>query len=72
MSLVGVVHTTRLVIDPVHQSINSSRGDLQINHVLDEGILRRLASIGRITPEITDWLTQMVASTRTLEQILLS
>ena len=63
MSLVGVVHTTRLVIDPVHQSINSSRGDLQINHVLDEGILRRLASIGRITPEITDWLTQMVAST---------
>lgn len=63
MSLVGVIHTTRLVIEPVHKSITASGQDLQINHVLDEGILRRLATLGRITPEITDWLTRMVAST---------
>lgn len=66
MSLVGVIHTTRLVIDPVHQSISDSGADLQINHVLDEGILRRLASLGEITPEITDWLTSMVASTQNI------
>ena len=64
MSLVGVIHTTRLVIEPVHQSIAAIGQDLQINHVLDEGILRRLATLGRITPEIIDWLTQMVASTQ--------
>ena len=64
MSMVGAVHTTRLVIDPVHQSIASTSEGLQINHVLDEGILKRLAAVGRITPEITDWLTRMVASTR--------
>lgn len=63
MSLVGAVHTTRLVIEPVHRSIAGAGTDLQINHVLDEGILRRLASLGRITPEIVDWLTKMVAST---------
>ena len=64
MRLVGAVHTTRLVIDPVHRSISESGPELQINHVLDEGILRRLATLGKITPEITEWLTRMVASTR--------
>ncbi|MEJ2136244.1 MAG: aspartate/glutamate racemase family protein [Desulfofustis sp.] len=63
MSMVGVVHTTRLVIDPVHRSISDSAAELQINHVLDEGILRKLAALGTITSEITDWLTRMVAST---------
>lgn len=66
MSLVGVIHTTRLVIDPVHRSIYDSCVGLQLNHVLDEGILRRLAALGRITPEITDWLTSMVASTQNI------
>ena len=47
MSLVGAIHTTRLVIEPVHQSIALAGQDLQINHVLDEGILRRLATLGR-------------------------
>lgn len=63
MSLVGAVHTTRLVIEPVHRSISAAGDNLQINHVLDEGILKRLASVGRITSEIVDWLTDMVAST---------
>ncbi|MCG6930514.1 MAG: aspartate/glutamate racemase family protein [Desulfofustis sp.] len=62
MSVVGAVHTTRLVIEPVHRSISGAAADLQISHVLDEGILRRLAELGRITPEIVDWLTAMVGS----------
>jgi glutamate racemase len=31
---------------------------------MDEGILRRLSAQGSITPEITRWLTDMVASTQ--------
>ncbi len=64
MSVVGAVHTTRLVIEPVHRSISGADTGLLISHVLDEGILRRLAELGRITPEIVDWLTAMVGSTQ--------
>lgn len=64
MGLVGLVHTTRLVIDPVHEAIAGSIPDIGLNHVLDEGILKRLSVLGRITPEIVDWLTQMVESTQ--------
>lgn len=60
--LVGLVHTTRLVIDPVHEAITGSVEDITVNHVLDEGILRSLSVQGRITPEIVDWLTRMVTS----------
>lgn len=60
--LVGLVHTTRLVVDPIHEAIVGSLRGGGINHVLDEGILRRLSEHGRITPEIIDWLTRMVAS----------
>ncbi|MBT8345945.1 MAG: aspartate/glutamate racemase family protein [Desulfofustis sp.] len=63
MGLVGLVHTTRLVIDPVHEAIVRSFPEAEVNHVLDEGILRRLAQLKKITPEIVDWLTKMVAST---------
>ena len=63
MGLVGLVHTTRLVIDPVHEAIVRSFPEAELNHVLDEGILRRLAQLKEITPEIVDWLTKMVAST---------
>ncbi len=66
MSLVGAVHTTRLVIDSVHQSLLESGTNLQISHVLDEGILRKLAALGQITPEIVAWLTDMVASTQAI------
>ncbi len=62
MGLIGLVHTTRLVIDPVHEAITGSVQDITVNHVLDEGILRRLAALGRITPEIVDWLTRMVTA----------
>ncbi len=62
MGLVGLVHTTRLVIDPIHEAVAGSLPDVSINHVLDEGILRRLSALGMITPEIVDWLTRMVAS----------
>lgn len=63
MSLVGAVHTTRLVIDPVHRAVTESAANLQLSHVLDEGILRRLVELGNITPGVVDWLTEMVAST---------
>ena len=63
--LVGLVHSTRLVIDPVHEAITGSVQDITVNHVLDEGILRSLSSQGRITPEIIDWLTRMVTSAET-------
>lgn len=62
MALIGLVHTTRLVIDPVHTAITESINNIEVSHVLDEGILRRLSALGRITPEIVDWLTRMVAS----------
>ncbi len=62
MGLVGLVHTTRLVIGPVHEAVAGSIQDIDITHVLDEGILRKLSAQGRITPEIIDWLTRMVAS----------
>ena len=63
MALIGLVHTTRLVIDPVHTALADSLPDIEMSHVLDEGILRRLSSLGRITPEIVTWLTKMVATT---------
>lgn len=61
--LVGLVHTTRLVIDPVHESVTNQCPGLALNHVLDEGILRRLTATGAISEEITGWLTDMVLST---------
>ena len=64
MGLVGLVHTTRLVIDPVHAAVAGSVPDIEITHVLDEGILRKLSAQGRITPEIINWLTRMVASSQ--------
>jgi glutamate racemase len=63
MALIGLVHTTRLVIDPVHTALADRLPGIEMSHVLDEGILRRLASLGRITPEIVSWLTKMVAAT---------
>ncbi len=63
MALIGLVHTTRLVIDPVHAALADSLPGVDLSHVLDEGILRKLSSLGRITPEIVAWLTKMVAAT---------
>ena len=51
------------MIDPVHKAITGANQELDVNHVLDEGILRKLATLGQITPEIIEWLTKMVSST---------
>lgn len=66
MGLVGLVHTTRLVIDPVHAAVADALPDCSLSHVMDEGILRRLTELGEITPEIVDWLTDMVESTQSV------
>ncbi len=63
MKLVGLVHTTRLVVEPVHAAIQGSLPAVEVSHVLDEGILKRLSQLQEITPEIVDWLTSMVQST---------
>lgn len=62
MPLVGIVHSTRLVIDAVHQVVASNCPDAAFIHVMDEGILRKLASEGQITPAIVEWLGDMVES----------
>jgi Asp/Glu/hydantoin racemase len=66
VKLIGLVHTTRLVVDPLHEVMRRSLPDAEVSHVLDEGILKRLAQVQEITPEIVDWLTSMVRSTETV------
>ncbi len=65
MAIVGLVHTTRLVIDSLHSVVAEQCPGNEINHVMDEGILRKLAALGTITPEIVRWLTNMVHSAET-------
>ena len=62
MALVGLVHTTRLVVDSLHSIVAEQCPGNEINHVMDEGILRRLSTLGTITPEIVQWLSNMVHS----------
>ncbi len=62
MSLIGTIHSTRLVIEPVHNAVTSACPDIDILHVMDEGLLRALKHDGGITPEITEWMTGMVQS----------
>jgi len=62
MALIGLVHTTRLVVEPLHRVIAGEVPGADICHLLDEGILRRLAAVGSITPEIVNWLAGMVTS----------
>lgn len=62
MSLIGVIHSTRFVIEPVHNAVTSACQDIDIIHVLDEGLLRALKREEGITPDITEWMTGMVRS----------
>ena len=59
---VALVHSTRLVIDAVQKAMAPHAREIDAFHVLDEGILRRLAALGQITPEIDRWLAGMVLS----------
>lgn len=59
---VAMVHSTRLVIDAVQKVLAPQSREIDAFHVLDEGILRRLAALGKITPEIVQWLAGMVLS----------
>jgi aspartate/glutamate racemase len=64
MKRVGMVHSTRLVIESIQNVMASQCRDVDFFHVMDEGILRKLAESGKITPEITQWLADMVLSAR--------
>ncbi len=60
--LVGILHSTRLVVDPVHSVVASQCPDAEVFHIVDEGILRVLFEIGHITDRTTNWLGQMARS----------
>ena len=60
--LVGLVHTTRLVVEPVHSALMEYLRSTGVNHILDEGILKKLAVEGEINAEIIAWLEAMVKS----------
>ena len=60
--LIGLIHSTRLVVDPVHQVVASQCPDAEIIHIVDEGILKVLFELGEINERITDWLGRMVNS----------
>ncbi len=60
--LIGIIHSTRFVVQPVHDVVSSQCPDVDIIHIVDEGILRVLFELGEITPRITDWLERMVDS----------
>lgn len=62
MKLLGMIHSTRLVIESIHHVIAFQCPGVDCFHVMDEGILRILTASGRITPEITQWLAAMVLS----------
>ena len=61
--LIGLIHSTRLVVDPVHQVVASQCPDVDIIHVVDEGILKVLFGLGEINDKITGWLGRLVDST---------
>ena len=60
--LIGLIHSTRLVVDPVHQVVASQCPDVEIIHIVDEGILRVLFELGEINERITGWLGRLVDS----------
>lgn len=57
MRVLGLIHSTRLVIESTHHVIASQCPDIDYYHVMDEGILRKLTASGQNTPEIVQWLT---------------
>jgi len=64
MRRVGLIHSTRLVIEPVQRVMARQCPDIDFFHLLDEGILRKLTASGQITPEIIQWLAEMVLSAK--------
>jgi len=60
--LIGLIHSTRLVVDPVHRVVASQCPDAEIFHIVDEGILKVLFGLGEINERITGWLGRLVDS----------
>lgn len=62
MALIGLIHSTRLVIEPVHKVVSTGCQNVEVIHVLDEGLLRALHRSGWTTEQIMHWLGGMVKS----------
>ena len=56
MATVGLIHSTRLVIQAVHDVVAKANPELEIINVLDEGLLKLLRekAFDRIGPRMTD------------------
>ncbi|HEY8344318.1 MAG TPA: aspartate/glutamate racemase family protein [Bacillota bacterium] len=42
MPIVGLIHSTRLIIDTVHRAVSQAGPEVEIIHTLDEGLLKSL------------------------------
>jgi Asp/Glu/hydantoin racemase len=60
--LIGLIHSTRFVVQPVHDVVASQCPNADIINIVDEGILRVLFELGEINQRIIDWLGRMVDS----------
>ncbi len=60
--LIGLIHSTRFVVQPVHDVVASQCPNAEIINIVDEGILRVLFELGEINQRIIDWLGRMVES----------
>jgi len=62
MKLVGMIHSTRLVIESLQRVMAPQYPGIDCFHVMDEGLLRSLTTAGKITPEVIQRLAEMVLS----------
>jgi aspartate/glutamate racemase len=60
--LVALLHSTRFVVEPVHRVVASQCPEVEIIHIVDEGILRTLFRKGEIDGGIIDWVGRMAQS----------
>ena len=57
---IGLVSTTRFVVDPVQRAAETAGDGYRFLHFVDEGILLAKAEAGEITDEIVDWLRSIL------------
>ena len=60
MPFIGLIHSTRFVIEAVHKVVAAGCPDLEIVHIMDEGLLPALRKYGKITDQMIHWLAGMI------------